>query len=271
MSRSISAGLQTLLSTGQFQAAYLLRFTVAGQTLDLTTWDAELSVGGQAYTTKAVSFGGGRFDREARPAPVEIGNVGLDFSALVLTEHLDGARAELDLYFPQTSDVVPLWRGRPALQEADEQGATFSLLPVARALERDFPPNQVSHLCRWRFADGTTCQADPDEQTGVAGAGSTALSIFDSGRNEDGSYTGPGTYWADGFLTFTGGALAGLTRTVRVSDVGELTLEIPFDGAPGVGDAYVVRRGCNRTFEVCAGRFANTERFGGFVDLPDGG
>ncbi len=271
MSRTLSPALQTLLAGGEYQAAYLLRLSVGGSVLYLTTWDDPITHNANTYSPKGFRFKAEAYDRALKEADgdIEISNVGLGISALVANAALGSATVEIDLFFPDVSEAVSILKGRPALKQANEDMATFTVIPATRRMEEDYPPHAISALCRWRFADAVTCQAAHGELTGqTADAGCTNALLVDAARTEDTGYTGPGSYWADGYVTFTSGALTGHTRAIQVSATGSLTLEVPFDSAPATGDQYTLRRGCNRTFEVCDGRFNNVTRFGGFVDLP---
>jgi len=75
-----------------------------------------------------------------------------------------------------------------------------------------------------------------------------------------------------GFLTFTSGALSGrryevLRHEVRASDV-RLQLVGPVLTAPAPGDQFEVRAGCDKAFDTCREKFANTDNHRGFPHTP---
>jgi len=85
----------------------------------------------------------------------------------------------------------------------------------------------------------------------------------------DGFATG---WFALGRIEWTGGALAGRVSTVtgHVKGAGgvDLTLRPAEGAAPGPGDTFVIRAGCNKAFATCKEKFSNAINFQGFPHLP---
>jgi uncharacterized phage protein (TIGR02218 family) len=81
----------------------------------------------------------------------------------------------------------------------------------------------------------------------------------------------PGWFTA-GHLSFATGANAGLTveirSHVRVDARAVLDLWQPMPRPVGVGDRVRVTAGCDKRFDTCARRFANTLNFRGFPHMP---
>jgi uncharacterized phage protein (TIGR02218 family) len=81
----------------------------------------------------------------------------------------------------------------------------------------------------------------------------------------DGWFTG-------GRLAFASGANAGSAVEVRFHQKqplgGDITLWRPMSAAIAVGDAFTVTAGCDKRFETCRDRFANTLNFRGFPHMP---
>jgi uncharacterized phage protein (TIGR02218 family) len=75
-----------------------------------------------------------------------------------------------------------------------------------------------------------------------------------------------------GALTWTSGANAGLSIEIKqhrqVAGHAQLTLwqAMPQEIAPG--DAFTVTAGCDKSFATCRARFANTDNFRGFPQIP---
>lgn len=100
----------------------------------------------------------------------------------------------------------------------------------------------------------------------------TALTTATGTTNSQGHY-------ALGVLTFTSGALTGVSRGVRsyalVAGVGTFTLDRPLAAAPALNDAFTVYPGCPKTLAACqnntasAGpQFNNKVHFRGFPFVP---
>lgn len=84
------------------------------------------------------------------------------------------------------------------------------------------------------------------------------------------AHAGHRNYWAAGTVKFdaatTTAALRGIARAVLKSEAGALYVPT-LPAAPQLGDTFVVKRGCARTFNACAEK-QNTENYGGFDSLP---
>lgn len=79
--------------------------------------------------------------------------------------------------------------------------------------------------------------------------------------------TGAGVYDL-GELVFTSGVNQGVRRAVKQHTAGQLVLSFPLPDAPGVGDAFTVYKGCDKTLATCKAKFANGARFKGFPFVP---
>jgi uncharacterized phage protein (TIGR02218 family) len=78
--------------------------------------------------------------------------------------------------------------------------------------------------------------------------------------------------FALGAVEWSSGANAGMRFEVAQHDVIEASVTLTLMQAPvrpvAVGDALVVRAGCDKRMETCAGRFANAVNFRGFPHIP---
>lgn len=280
--RSFSPALQAILASGQFKSFYLYRLMAGGTEFLMTDRPTAVTIGVDTYVPQQVDWGDVTVGRglSKELVTIDFSNVGpndapFPVSALVVNSSPTDLWLEVDQFFPDagpSGEVVELFKGRPFVRELTVSNVEFALQPPGAKLERDFPFNALSAMCRWVFGDAVTCQANNGAVAAqTVDVGSTATNVVDAARTEDGAYTGPGTYWSDGRILFEGNvtaALAGVRRAVRASAVGSIDLIIPLPAIPAAGDRYDLRRGCNRSFEVCTGRFANEARFGNFVDLP---
>ncbi|MEA2935279.1 MAG: hypothetical protein QOD74_1925, partial [Variibacter sp.] len=79
-------------------------------------------------------------------------------------------------------------------------------------------------------------------------------------------------WFTAGRLSFTSGANAGLAVEVKtyrvVSGVVSIALWQRMPHALAAGDAFVVTAGCDKRFETCRDRFANSVNFRGFPHIP---
>jgi uncharacterized phage protein (TIGR02218 family) len=75
-----------------------------------------------------------------------------------------------------------------------------------------------------------------------------------------------------GRLTWSGGANAGLAIEIKehrlVAGHARLTLWQAMPEVIAVGDAFAVTAGCDKLFATCRARFANTDNFRGFPQIP---
>jgi uncharacterized phage protein (TIGR02218 family) len=102
---------------------------------------------------------------------------------------------------------------------------------------------------------GAVAAVAPPDAVLVIGLGAYADNWFSLGR-----------------LTWTSGALVGVTDLIRSHRKGDTSHRIVFqmDGrpAPQVGDTFSVVAGCDKLFSTCKAKFDNHENFRGFPHLP---
>ena len=76
-------------------------------------------------------------------------------------------------------------------------------------------------------------------------------------------------YFDQGIVSFTSGANAGLTRTVKSYDPATgFTFALPLPVAPSAGDTMTARPGCDKTLAQCRSKFNNANRFRGYPWVP---
>lgn len=82
----------------------------------------------------------------------------------------------------------------------------------------------------------------------------------------------PSGWFADGRLTWSGGANAGLSAAIRAQygNTREVTLELWQEPARpvSVNDAFRLTAGCDKRFETCREKFGNGGNFQGFPHMP---
>jgi uncharacterized phage protein (TIGR02218 family) len=79
-------------------------------------------------------------------------------------------------------------------------------------------------------------------------------------------------FFAHGKLTFVEGANAGFSADIdshSATNAGlQVTLWLPLDTMPDVGNRIVLIAGCDKAFATCRAKFANPENFRGFPHMP---
>ena len=125
-------------------------------------------------------------------------------------------------------------------------------------------------LCDADLGD-TRCGIDLDDPdfkgTGTVGSSPEAHFIALSG------VTGFETAWFNGgLLRLTSGVNAGMAREVKAHTIagGVHYAELwqGFPSAPAPGDTLTITAGCDKRFETCKAKFANTDNFRGFPHMP---
>ncbi|MEA2898974.1 MAG: hypothetical protein QOJ84_4589 [Bradyrhizobium sp.] len=71
-----------------------------------------------------------------------------------------------------------------------------------------------------------------------------------------------------GWLTWTSGANNGLASEIKQHRLARLTLWQAMPEPIATGDAFTVTAGCDKSFATCRARFANTDNFRGFPQIP---
>lgn len=103
------------------------------------------------------------------------------------------------------------------------------------------------------------------EVTGSAGAGSDQTNIYNAAF----AYaTHASPYYVLGEIRMTSGANAGISRTMRTHNDGNIEVYDPFDFAIAVGDTFKVYPGCDKSGQTCDEKFSNYLNFGGYEYIP---
>lgn len=119
--------------------------------------------------------------------------------------------------------------------------------------------------CPWKFGDPSTCRFDVDALR-VAG---TLTSVTDLRTFSDSSRAEASDYFGAGVITFVTGLNAGASMEIYSFASGAFVLHLPMQFNVQVGDTYTVTPGCRRRYtEDCRTKWANTNNFGGFNDVP---
>jgi uncharacterized phage protein (TIGR02218 family) len=151
-------------------------------------------------------------------------------------------------------------------------GASHVEMKVKSGLNKltvNMPRNYYQAGCNWTlFSPGCTLNQATYAATGTIGSAPTIKTIPISG----GIVTPTGgdalPNYAQGRLTFTSGALNGLTVLIDSNDSVNLYLAYPLDEAPSAGDTVTFYPGCSKAYSTCNAKYNNTQNFRGFDKVP---
>lgn len=124
----------------------------------------------------------------------------------------------------------------------------------------------VTKGCPWKFGDPDTCRF-PIATVTFSG---TLTSVTDLRTFRDSARAEAADYFGAGVITFTSGDNEGQSIEVySYAADGTFVTHLPFLNNPAIGDTYEASAGCRKRYtEDCRTKFANTNNFGGFDQLP---
>lgn len=201
---------------------------------------------------------------------------GVPLMRFIANRGFDDARLTLERAFSPGpgqafTGMLPLFIGRvAAVRSVTRMECRITVNADTELLDMMIPRNVYQPPCMNTLYDAA-CGVSRAANT-VSG---TAQSASDSARMYFTHNLGAaeGTYDL-GVLTFTGGANAGISRTVRSyqttagSGVNRITLMGPMPAAVANGDAYTITKGCDRQQSTCNTKFSNLARFRGTPYVP---
>lgn len=180
--------------------------------------------------------------------------------------------AQVDTWLVDWSDVtLRVLLSRATLGEVKREGEAFSaeLRGLADRLSQE-SGRLYTARCTADLGDARCKIALA--AAGLNGAGSvsrllgvSAVAVAGLGDFAEGIFTA-------GCLTWTGGANSGLAVEIKEHRIAggevQLTLWQAMSEAIVVGDAFTITAGCDKRFETCRDRFANSINFRGFPHIP---
>jgi len=283
----VSAELQALLAGNSYGRADLYTISPVGLApLTLTSADMDVVSDGVTYVHGALRITRDRLrivagletDTFTLTLTVDPTNEltlnGVPFRQAAQWGLLDGAQIQLDWGYvdgwgPPANLVGSLTRfvGLAADIAIDRTGVKISCKSWLSLLDTQVPSQVYQAHCRFMLGD-SHCGVDVasySQEGTVTTIGSTA-SIATSLGDTDGT-------WDLGWISFTSGVNAGVSRGVRKQVGGRLTLSGPLPWSPVVGDAFTIYPGCDKLLPTgsatkCDTVFCNASRFGGMPFIP---
>lgn len=269
--RTVPPTLAAHLAAGVTTLCHCWRLTRRdGVVMGFTDHDQPLSFDGVAFLAASGFAASGREEEEGLSAQTSEVTGGFSSEA-ILEDDLaaglyDGARVELFL----VNWADPSQRMLLKVEDVGEvmrAGGAFraELRGLAHRLSQ--PQGRIyTRRCDARLGDGR-CGVNLADPAFFALAEVTA--VFDESRLEVNGLNGfAAGFFAQGLLTFTGGALSGQSVSIEGQEGGALRLWLPLAALPAVGDAVRVTAGCDRSFATCRTKFSNGLNFRGFPHMP---
>ena len=246
-----------------------------------TTYDANLTVGGQTYKADP----GFRLTDFAFDVEGSVTTFSLDFSYKsgevtkvdVIGGLFDNATVQLYLVnyhdTAQTALIIKAHVGKPQIKDNECSLECHSLMQHLHQRVGDL----VSPTCRAIFADkndDNLCKLDPASYT-FAGA---VVSIISDGLKFTDTTIGAAqvvdNYFTNGKITFTAGNNDGLSMEVQEHDLtggkNTITLALPLAFTLTIGDTFDAKAGCDGTTSNCSTKFlsSNILNFRGEPHVP---
>ncbi len=302
--KPITSSLTALFATRQYRMCGLYEFDLIGgsslyyASADMNIYLASSQSGGDAFwNNQTFTTGAPLFDKKDNRAKLQqkIGTqvsqlmfdvipgssqvLGEAFLSACRTGVFDGAvLTYLGAYWPTSSLYAPTitptgtikkFVGRVAEVDMGRNLATFTVNSHLELLNIQFPRNLYQSPCTNILYDAgcTLAQSSCAISSGVVSSGSTSSLIYTSVAPSS------GLSLALGQITFTSGALNGISRQIQAFSSGipnQLTIVPPFPSSPSSGDTFTVYPGCDKTSSTC-GLFSNIAHFRGepYIPVPD--
>lgn len=271
MSRNIPSGLQP-----EFYRLFTRPLTIAELYLEspyttpshyYVANNEDIVFGGTTYTALAAKRTSIKSEEGTIINELEVGldNVDLAFRSLIASGAFNRKRCVLKLVFvgflTSADNYVILYDGYLDAPKGDDHWVTLTLKPFP-IFEREYPRRLFQVGCNFTFCDdqcGLTL-TDYDMQLTVA-AGSTDVLINFTGGTPDEDYFSPG------YILMTSGDLDTQNRPIASNTTSSITLRIPLESAPEVGDTFTAQKLCSKSTDSCIG-FNNYLNYGGFPSVP---
>lgn len=269
MSRTVSGGFATALTTNAHKRARLLRLDIRdGSSIGLADHDEDVTfagVGGSLLYKRSPGFImsdvplSASLDADSYDVAVPIG---ADFPlAGILGGRFNRARARLFQVnlLNLAHGSIAIHAGNVAEARPESGKAVFQVRADSDKLGQTIG-ELITPYCSGRHA--TCCVQIADELV------TTLDAVVDDFHITVDAVIDPDDY-LHGRLWFTGGALAGMLPVEIVGGTGS-TLELftPLPATPSPGDALALKEGCDRTRAMCRDRFDNAINFRGFPEVP---
>jgi uncharacterized phage protein (TIGR02218 family) len=275
--KAASPALIAYLNSGtQFLMADLFTLTLnGGYTVRYTGADVDLTCGGNVFksflierskTRSAVGLEVDTLEVTANPGPADTLN-GVPWIAAARNGALDGAVLQLEkLFMPTWGDAslgsIVLFSGRVSDLDCGRTVVKLTIKSELELLDTQLPRNFYQSGCGNTLFDSACALSKAAFAVNGAATNSSISQIASALPHAD-------DYFTLGTITFTAGANAGVTRSVRQFANGVFTLALPLLAPVQHGDTFAAYPGCDKVKATCENKFANVVHFRGFPFVPD--
>lgn len=278
--RAASQALMTLLAGNEVLRCdlYTLRLKT-GEEYRYTNADVAIIVRGNTFVHDGPDINGAQMrmvrglevDRQRLQVNIKPEHQisGVSWLTAVRSGALDGAEVIIEKAFMRAWTDVPQtlewFRGEVAEVSNTDQQITLTVSSDAIKFDQQLPrtifgPGCVHDL----FDSGCGLSRAAYQATGAVAGGSTLGRLYTTlGQS--------GGWFSFGYLIFTSGANAGVSRSVRAhaQQGGMLELSAPLVFAPQVGDSFVIYPGCDKAKTTCESpKFNNLVHFRAMPFVP---
>lgn len=273
MSKTISAALKAHYGLNSTTISRQWRFERRdGEVVRVTTCARPLLINGEVYSSReglnptaisqeasaAVANSEVNGTMAAESVSEEELVAGLWDGAFVTVFEVNYRDLSMGILTLQSGNIGDVKAGRSAFT-AEVRGVTQSLQKVVGRV--------YTKGCPWIFGSigDAACNVPlgPLTVTGAFTAVDSRREFTDSARAEASDYFGAGV------LEITSGDNEGFSMEVYSFASGTFVLHLPMPFNLAVGDTYSVTPGCRKRYtEDCRTKWANTNNFGGFNDIP---
>ena len=244
-----------------------------GSILSFTDHDSDVSFNGKVYLART------GVDATKLDASLGFSVGGMEISGALSAEAISGddltngkyddATVETWLVnWSDTSQSLLLDIGTIRQVKRSEFGFVAELRGLAHQFDQE-TGRLFQKACSADLGDGKCHVALNTAQLTVSGI----ISKTDGATRFDVALGGFAASWfTGGKVTFTSGVNNGATRAIKSDSATATThtLEIwtPMAAPLGVGDAFTLVAGCDKSFATCRSKFSNTANFRGFPHMP---
>lgn len=194
---------------------------------------------------------------------------GIPWLKAIANGALDGAYLKMErAYMPTWADLVNggtiiQFSGRVSEIVVTRTNAQIKVNSDLELLNIKMPRNMYQPGCVHTLYD-SGCAVARASFTSTASITSTSTTSTINAS----ALTQAANYFSMGVITFTSGANAGLSRTVKSFSAGVVGLSYPLPNVPSIGDGFGIVPGCDKMQATCSGKFANLANFRGFPFVP---
>jgi uncharacterized phage protein (TIGR02218 family) len=183
---------------------------------------------------------------------------------------LDGAEVQLDRAFmanfgDTSAGLLTMFYGRVVEVDVGRTLATVKANTHLELLNLQWPWRLFQPGCARTLFDAGCTLTKASFGISCSVVAGSSLQVLKT------NYGQPNNWASLGTLTFTSGALNGQSYAIKTQGGATLALLVPLPSLPAVGDTLTVYPGCDKTRNMCSGKFNNLQHFQGepYVPVPE--